>query len=124
MTEDNVRFVARMQKNGNDHMGYLHTASYKCFSQDDNGEFISSTAEYPCQYLLIRDGCTVFYVDYELDTTFSANAVIGRIVAGGLPVYMWGLNGGVGSGYYIHGCGRLVLAYKIVTENVQLLVLL
>ena len=122
VTEDNVRFVARMQKNGNDFVCYLLTTTFNCLSRDDEGKFKSSTGKYPCQYLQISDGCTVFFVDYELGATLPENALIGGHTARGLPVYIGRQVRGKGSGYYILGSNRLIVGYRIVTENVQLLV--
>ena len=62
VTEENSRFVARMQKDGSDFVCYLGLTNYQCLSSNDNGR-IKSLDGYPCQYLRIRDVCTVMYVD-------------------------------------------------------------
>ena len=103
MTEDNHRFAARMQKKGNDILGYqLHEI---CYSRDEEGK-LKSTHGYPCQYLRIRDGCTVFYMKYELGTPLPPNAMIGGYTAGGLPVYIGIKEGGVTPKSYIPGVNR------------------
>ena len=126
VTEDNSRFVARMQKDGSDFVGYLGVTNYQCFSSNDNGE-INSLNGYPCQYLRIRNVCTVMYVDYELGTSLPHTAVIGGYTADGIPVYI-----GIGTydnkfqlpGYYTPGSMRVVAGFVIVTENVKILVAL
>ena len=120
VTEDNERYVARLQKDGNDFVCYFYTSVNNCFSLDDEGEIFSRQGGYPCQYLQIREGCTVLYVDYELDAPIPPNALIGGYTAEGLPVYI----GGVSriSGYYIPGSNRLVAGFNIITGNVKLLV--
>ena len=89
MTEDNTRFVARMQKDGNDFVGYfylwLYLWWYDCLSNDDNGR-IRACYGHPCQYLRIQDSCTVMYVNYEYGTALPHNAVIGGYTADGIPV--------------------------------------
>ena len=126
VTEDNERFVARMQKDGSDFVGYLGVTNYQCFSSNDNGR-INSLDGHPCQYLRIRDGCTVMYVDYELGTSLPHRAVIGGYTTDGIPVYV-----GIGTydntlqlpGYYTPGSMRVVAGFVIVTENVKILVAL
>ena len=71
MTMDNVRFVARVQKDGNDYLGYLLTKNYNYYFRDEKGvRFKSKRWGYPYQFLRIRDGCTVLYVHYKLDTPY------------------------------------------------------
>ena len=127
VTEDNSRFVTRMQKGGNDLVCYLGLITYNCPSRDDNGLF-STEQGHPCQYLRIRNGYTVMYVNYELGTPLPQTAVIGGYTADGLrvPVYI-----GLGPfnnlqlpGYYTPGSMRLVAGYNIITENIKILVLL
>ena len=123
LTEDNVRFAARIQKDGNDFVCYLLTTSDDCMSLDVNERRIKSSDGYPCQILQIRDGCTVYYVDYDLGDPLPRNALIGGYTATGLPVYIGrGNPGGGGIGYYIPGSHGLVVNYFIRTFNVQLLV--
>ena len=127
VTEDNSRFVARMQKDDSDFVCYLALRFYQCYSSDDKGKKIESQDGYPCQYLRIRDGCTVMYIDYELGTTLPNKAVIGGYTADGIPVYI-----GLGTmnnnvqipGYYTPGSMRLVAGFVIITKNVKILVLM
>ena len=118
VTEDNVRFVARLQKDGTDFVCYWKTIGDNCMSLDGE-ERISSRMGYPCQYLRIREGCTVFYVNYELGAPLPSNALIGGYTAEGLPVYI-GCNSRI-SGYYIPGSNRLIAGFNIITGNVKLL---
>ena len=69
-----------------------------------------------CQYLQIREGCTVSYVDYKLGTTLLPNALIGGYTAEGLPVYIRP------SAYYIPGSNRLVRPGGIIRGKGRLLV--
>ena len=91
VTEDSERFVARMQKDGNDLVCYLLRQANDCLSSDDSGTIQSKYEGFPCQYLRVSDGWTVMYVDYELDTPLPNMALIGGYTADGRPVYI-GLN--------------------------------
>ena len=119
VTEDNRRFLARMQKNGSDFTSYL--LGFPCYSRDDNGATISNNG-YPCQYLRVRYGCTVYYVTYELGATLPPNALVAGYTAGGLPVYIGIEERAVRPEYYIPGSNRLVANWCIYTDNVKLLV--
>ena len=119
VTEGSNRFVARMQKDGNDFVCYLRAVLDKCYSRDDNGTF-TSNARHPCQYLRIRDGCTVYYVNYELDTPLPPKAVIGGYTADGVPLYIGRRTRKIG--YYLPGSGRVVAGHVIETEDVKILV--
>ena len=124
ITSGNRRFVARMQKDGNDFACYLIANwNLNCVTRDDGGSF-STVHGYPCQYMLLRDGCTVYYMNYELDTPLPANALIAGHTTSGLPVYIGIEEGATRSGYYIPGSKRLILPDGNVTENVKILVLL
>ena len=103
LTEDNKRFAARMQKNGNDLVSYQLLSI--CYGRDEEGTF-RSIHGYPCQYLRIRNGCTVYYMTYELGTPLPPNALIGGYTAGGLPVYIGSKDGGIRSKSYIPGFNR------------------
>ena len=119
VTEHNRRFLARMQKDGNDFMSYVLTTA--CYSRDDDGS-IKSTNGYPCQYIRVRYGCTVYYVTYEFGATLPPNVPVAGYTVRGLPVFIGIEDGGVKPGYYIPGSNRLVSNGGIVTDNVKLLV--
>ena len=119
VTEDNRRFLARMQKDGNDFIS--HMLMTVCYSRDDDGA-ITSRNGYPCQYLRVRHGCTVYYVTYELSTPLPPNALVGGYTAEGIPVYIGIEDGGARPGYYIPGSNRLVSSGGIFTDDVKLLV--
>ena len=123
VTEDDQRFVARMQKDGNDFVCYLGLSQYNCLSSDGNGGKIQSRYGHPCQYLRIRDGCTVMYVDYELGTPLPHMAPIGGYTADGRSVYI-GLGKNNLPGYYIPGSKKLVAGFHSCTSDVQILVLI
>ena len=118
VSQDNIRFIARMQKNRHDYVGYVLMAYIDCYSVGDNGQFTG----YPCQYLRIRDGCTVYFVSYVLGTPLPPNALIGGYTALGLPVYIGIKEGSAFPGYYIPGSKRLAAGVGYETENVKILV--
>ena len=125
VTEDNIRYAARMQKDGTDYICQLRIDLNICYSRDDEG-FFKNTDGYPCQYLRIRDGCTVIFVEYELGTPVPPSALVGGYSAEGLPVYI-GRGFMTDSsysryGYYIPGSNSLVDRKHNFTENVGLLV--
>ena len=120
ITEDSMRFVARMQKGGNDFVCY--TYGHLCMSKDSGGRF-KNVEGYPCQYLRIREGCTVYYVNYELGAPLPPNVLVGGYTADGLPVYIGHKLGTALFGYYISMSKRLIAGYATVTDkNVGLLV--
>ena len=116
---DNRRYAARMQKDRNDIVA--HQLGPACYSRDEEGPF-KSTQGYPCQYLRIRNGCTVYYMKYELGTPLPPNSLIGGYTAGGLPVYIAIKGGSTGPKSYIPGSNRLGMIGETVTHNVSLLV--
>ena len=118
VTEGNIRFVARMQKDGNDFVGYWLMYDRRCYAIDDIKQFYG----YSCQYLRIRDGCTVYYVNYEFGSPLPSNALVGGFAAQGLPVYIGIKEGNIRPGYYIPGSNRLATASGFETTNVKLLV--
>ena len=119
VTIDNLRFAARMQKDGNDLVGHqLHSI---CYSRDEAGKFESSYG-YPCQYLRIRDGCTVYLMNYELGNPLPSNSLIGGYTSGGLPVYIAVIGEAKAIKSYIPGSNKLGIIGEIITQNVRLLV--
>ena len=122
MSEDNRRYIIRMQKNGNDYIGHLLVGYDVCISRDDRREFKSSSGSHPCQYLRISEDCSVMYVDYVLGTLLPPNALIGGHTAEGFPLYIGREDGDAVTGYYIPGTNRLITARGIATGNVKLLV--
>ena len=118
MTEDNMRFMARMQKDGDDFMCYMLTPHNHCYYRDIQGvRFDSNTGGYPCQLLRIRDGCTVLYMSYDLGTPLPPNALIGGYTAGGLPCYIVQPHA-----FYVPGPNSLIGKHRIANNKVQLLV--
>ena len=120
VSEDSVRFAARMQKDGTDFVGYMMLDGL-CYSKEEEVP-IKSWHGYPCQYLQVRNGCTVCYVNYELGAALPPNAPVGGYTVDGVPVYIGIMEGGVRPGYYIPGSNRLVSGDGIVADNVKLLV--
>ena len=120
VTVDNERFAARMQNDGTDFIGFFRASQYDCYSRHDEG--FKNSDGYPCQYLRIRDGCTVYFVDYEIGTPLPHNAMIGGYTAVGLPVYIGCRE--IRPGYYIPGSSGVIIYNKIVVVNVKILVLL
>ena len=120
VTEDNKRFLARMQINGNDYMSYWLIFNKICYSGYVGGE----SNDYPCQYLRINDGCTVYYVNYEPGAPLPPNAVIGGYSAQGVPAYIGIKDGDNKPGNYIPGSNAVVTSVGTHTQNVKLLVYL
>ena len=124
VTEDNLRFVARIQKDGNDFVGHMNSDNRACYALDDQGG-VTTYQGYNCQYLRILEDCTVYYEDYEPDAPLPPTAVIGGYTTEGLPVYIGLRNYGLLlPGYYISGSNRVVVADEFVTDNVKILVAL
>ena len=118
MARNSERFLARMQKDGNDFLGYLLTRNYECYANDENGtSFQTSIGAHPCQFLRIRDGCTVLYMNYNLGTPLPPNALIWGYTAGGLPGYFVRPNE-----CYIPVFNSLVRCDNATNRKVQLLV--
>ena len=118
VTEDSIRIVARMQKDGNDFVGYWLMYDLSFYAMDDRKQFYG----YSCQYLRIRDGCTVHYMNYEFSAPLPLNALIGGYTVDGLPVYIGINDANPRPGYYIHGSNRLAAGNGFATKNVKLLV--
>ena len=119
VTEGNDRFVARMQKDGNVFVCYLRSKTDKCYSRHGEDPF-SSKDGYTCEYLRIRDGCIVYYVDYQLGAPLPRKALIGGHTAEGFPLYIG--RKGRKAGYYFPGSARLVAGYDIETKDLKILV--
>ena len=121
VTEDNERYAIRMQKDGADYIGHLIINT--CYSRDGEGSFMDRGG-YPCQYLRIRDGCTVVFVNYEIGAPVPPSGLIGGYTAEGIPVYIGLEHRNPRYGYHIAGSNSLVNADKFITGNVRLLVAL
>ena len=129
VTVDNDNFVARMQKDGNYLVSVIPPLKNRCYGRDyDGNRYTSSGALPPCQYLYIRDGCTVYFVDYELGAPLPPNVVIGGYTSTGLPVYIGQhKDNGWRTGSYTAGSKRFLIyggIYNGYTEDVKVLVLL
>ena len=119
VSEDNQRFVARLQKDGNDFLGYMLQSI--CYCKDGEG-VLKSKQGYPCQYLRVSDSCTVYYVDYKLGAPLSSKALIGGYTADGLPVYFVIKDGGNAPNTYIPTFTGFAYHGEITTEKVRVLV--
>ena len=124
LTEDSKRFVARLQKGGNDLVCYLFHKTDNCISRDENGREVESLTQFPCQYLRVLEGCTVMYVDYKLGTPLPPNVLIGGYTTDRIPVYIalaifddFQL-----PGCYRHGSKKVIAGYRIATENIKILI--
>ena len=117
---NNDRFAARLQKDGSDYLGHLRVDLDDCFSRQDAG--FKYSHGYPCQYLRMQNGCTVYFVNYVPGAPLPPNALIGGYTAEGLPLYIGRMKGF--GGYYIPGSDGLVIYQGTFTEDVKLLVLL
>ena len=70
VSDDNLRFTARMQKDGNDCLCYM--LDWKCYAKDEEQK-LTSQQGYPCQYLQVSDSCIVYHVNYELRAPLPPN---------------------------------------------------
>ena len=121
VTKDNKRYAVRMQKDGADYIGHLIVNT--CYSRDGEGRFMDRE-DYPSQYLRIRDGCTVVFVNYEIGAPVPPCGLICGYTTEGLPVYIGLEHRNPRYGYYIAGSNSLVNADEFITGNVRLLVAL
>ena len=125
LTEDNQRFAARIQKDGNDYIGYIFWSIHHCYAATAEGTIQSKySGDHPCQYLQVRDGCTVHYLKYALGTPLPPNALIGGYTAEGNPVYFGRKLTGNTPTSYIPGSNRTALGFRAAIGNMELLVVL
>ena len=125
VTNDNWRFAARLEKGGNNFGGFYFEVRKICFTDGDDGEPVRSDGGSPCQYLRVRDGCTVYYVDYEIGSPVPPNAVMSGYTTTGVPIYLCGhRNIGRLLGYYKAGSNKWGCYSESFTGNMMLLVLI
>ena len=124
LTDDNVRYTARIQKDGNDFIGYIYWSNHHCYAGTESGTLESKySSGHPCQYLRVSDGCTVHYMNYELGTAVPPRALIGGYTSGGHPVYL-GKFPGQKPKSYIPGLNKMLLGFSAASGNIELLVVL
>ena len=124
LTDDNVRYTARIQKNGNDFIGYILWSVHHCYAGTGGAKLQSKYSnDHPCQYLQVRDGCTVHYMNYELGTAVPPRALIGGYTSGGHPVYL-GKFPGQKPKSYIPGLNKMELGFNAASGNIELLMVL
>ena len=125
LTEDNLRYTARIQKDGNDYIGYIIWHVHHCYADTDEGRIDSKFSnDHPCQYLQVRYGCTIHFQSYEIGNPIPPNALIGGHTAEGHPVYVGRTQLGQIPSSYIPVYNRMVLGFNIAIRNVELLVVL
>ena len=72
------------KKHRNDYIGHIFWSIHHCFAGTDDGLISSKySRDFPCQYLRVRDGGTVYYLDYEFGVPVPNNALFG-----GYTVYL------------------------------------
>ena len=114
LSEDNVRFVARVQKDENDFGAYFFARWRECISSDHEGPIKTSVDGHSCQYLLIKNGCTAYYVEYVLRTPLPANALVAGYTAEGIPIYIVLYK--VYSACYILGSNKFIIGFRAHTK--------
>ena len=86
-TDQPIRLICRVQRDGNDLVCYFHTMYNECYASWGTSQF-SNTGGYPCQRLRIMDDCTVFWVPYTARDSIHPRAVIAGRMANGDVVYV------------------------------------
>ena len=74
--------VSRMQKDGNDIVGYLVHGLKNCYGWYVDRQ-IDSGSGLLCQYLRVKEGCTLFWVPYIVGQSLPPRSVIGGTMANG-----------------------------------------
>ena len=124
LTADHVRYAARIKKDGNDLIGYMLWSVHHCYASSDVGTIKSKrSGDPPCQYLKVRDNCTVLYQHYELGTLLPLHALVGGYI-GGLPVYLGRKRQWQTPMSYIPGSNRWALGFSPANGDAELLVVL
>ena len=110
---------------GNDYVGNIYWNIHHCFAGTEKGLIYSKyIRDHPCQYLRVRDGCTVYYLVYELSSPVPHNALIGGYTEEGFPVYVGRELPGQDACSYIPNSNRAILGFSKGMENMGLLVVL
>ena len=86
-TDDAHHMICRMQRSGDDRMGYLYTTHSKCYASWGPSQFDNKQG-YPCQRLRITEDCTVYWVPYTAGRPIHPRSVIGGHMANGDVVYV------------------------------------
>ena len=120
-TDDPSRIICRMQRAGNDIVCQYNTIYSVCFANLGNSPF-GSDGGYPCQRLLIMEGCTVSWVPYIARDPIHRRAVIAGHMANGDTVYvtmfdynrppLFSL-----AGHYVEGAAITIGRLGVATQN-------
>ena len=86
-TDDTYRAVSRMQRGGEDRVGYFDAQKSACYASWESSDFIN-TQGYPCQLLRIIQDCTVFWVPYTAGNPINPRSVNGGRMVNGDMVYV------------------------------------
>ena len=112
--EDNYpnAYVIRMLKGGSYYIGHFGYTHKECYAND--GALFIDVNGYPCEYLWIKEGCTVYSQPYNLADPLPNRAVIAGSLANGDHVYVASLDFNPIQripGYYIATNGYAKSAY-------------
>ena len=95
-------YVIRMLKGGSYYVGHFGHTHSECYAND--GAFFIDINGYPCEYLWIKEGCTVYSQPYNPGEPLPQRAVVAGSLANGEHVYVASLADPDGKrlpGYYI-----------------------
>ena len=84
---EGYRIICRMQRDGDDRVGYFFPGQSICYGSWESSEF-NSNQGYPSQRLRIMEGCTVSWVPYTAEHPINPRSVIGGHMANGAVVYV------------------------------------
>ena len=79
--------ISRMQRAGQDIVGYFVKPQRTCYAVWMGSQFGSSSG-YPCQLLRIKEGCTILWVPYIARDTIPPRAVMAGQMANGDTVFV------------------------------------
>ena len=94
--------MSRMQRGGNDIVDYLHTKIESCSGWYGDRQIDRNSG--PCQILMVKEGCTLFWVPYVVGQRLPSRPVIGGKMANGDANYVVKLDG-LYNGYMRHSAG-------------------
>ena len=86
-TDDPLRLICRLKRDGNDIVCYFHTLLSLCYGNWQGAQF-SQSNQYPCQRLRIKYSCTIFWVPFTAYQAVPSGAIIAGHMANGDTVYV------------------------------------
>ena len=120
-TNDTYRAVSRMQRDGEDRVGYFDAQKSACYASWESSDFINAQG-HPCQLLRIIQDCTVFRVLYPAGHPINPRSVIGGRMVNGDMVYVTKFDYNYPPvlslvGHYAHGADHTISPAGSVTRS-------